>query len=155
MLAIGLTLSITFTVIFTPLLLLLPSVSVNNTVLAPKSEPVKKVLLKVKPVIAQLSIEPLLTMAVVKVADPEVFRYKLTILFTMAVGLMVSNTVTFAMAVRALLLASFAVMVTWFEPILAQVKLLLLKLILGVPQLSEALPVTWALVIVATHKVFR
>jgi hypothetical protein len=84
----------------------------------------------------QLSLEPLFTMVVVKVAFPLAFRYRFKLLLITTVGLVVSDTVTTAFTVLKLPLASVTVKPTLFAPKLVQSKLLLDKAILLIPQLS-------------------
>ena len=147
--AIGLTLSITTTVTVVLRLLLLASVAVKVTMLFPKSAPVKAVLLKVKLVIPQLSLEPLFTIAVVKVALPLAFKYRLTVLFTARVGLVVSETVMVAFTVLKLPLASVPVKVTELAPKLLQSKAVLDNTKLVIAQLSVEPLFTIAAVILA------
>ena len=147
--AIGLTLSITTTVTVVLRLLLLPSVAVKVTKLFPISEPVKAVLLKVKLEMPQLSLEPLFTIAVVKVALPLAFKYRLTVLFTASAGLVVSETVMVAFTVLKLPLASVPVKVTVFAPLLVQSKVVLDNTKLLIAQLSVEPLFTIAAVILA------
>ena len=147
--AIGLTLSITTTVTVVLRLLLLASVAVKVTMLFPKSAPVKAVLLKVKLEIPQLSLEPLFTIAVVKVALPLAFKYRLTVLFTARVGLVVSETVMVAFTVLKFPLASVPVKVTELAPLLVQSKVVLDNTKLAIAQLSVEPLFTKAAVILA------
>ena len=147
--AIGLTLSITTTVTVVLRVLLLASVAVKVTRLFPKSAPVKAVLLKVKLEMPQLSLEPLFTIAVVKVALPLAFKYRLTVLFTARVGLVVSETVMVAFTVLKLPLASVPVKVTELAPKLLQSKVVLDNTKLVIAQLSVEPLFTKAAVILA------
>ena len=59
---------------------------------------------------------------------------------TVSTGLELSTTVTNLVAVLTFPLASVAVSTNWFAPTFAQVNDVVLKLTVGVPQLSVALP---------------
>src|ERR1041384_1607402 len=120
---VGAMLSWTVTVALALALLPLASVAVSETVFAPVFAQVKLLGLTDRLVMLQLSDEPLFTSAATMVAWPLASSWIVMFLVT-TVGAMLSWTVTVALALALLPLASVAVSETVFAPVFAQVKLL-------------------------------
>jgi hypothetical protein len=96
-------------------------------------------LLKVTVGVLQLSDKPFTTAELIKVADPEAFRFKVKgVPITFNVGAMASVTVTTAFNVVVFPLLSFTVITTVLAPKSAQLKTDLLKATERIPQLSDA-----------------
>src|ERR1041384_4704650 len=133
---VGAMLSWTVTVALALALLPLASVAVSETVFAPVFAQVKLLGLPDRLVILQWSDEPLFTSAATMVAWPLASSWIVMFLVT-TVGAMLSWTVTVALALALLPLASVAVSETVFAPVFAQVKLLGLTDRLVMLQLSD------------------
>jgi hypothetical protein len=118
--ATGAVLSMTVTVAVQVAVLLLGSVTVSVTVLAPLLEQVKEVWLSDR-LTPQASEDPLFTAAAVVLPLPPASKVTVTF-WQLATGAVLSITVTVAVQVEALLLPSVAVRVTVFAPLLEQVK---------------------------------
>lgn len=98
--------------------------------------------------IAQLSVEPLSICAGVIVAAPVASRF--TDMFcVITIGAVLSFIVTIAVPVELLPLVSVTVSVTEFAPMLAQVKVVWLKTLVAIPQLSVDPLSIWPGVIIA------
>ena len=96
----------------------------------------------------QLSLDPLFTSWGVIINCPLAPNENVLFL-AIATGLIVSTTVTVAVAVETLPLTSVTVKVTVLAPVLAQVKEVLLNAYVAIPQLSVDPLLIWAGVIVA------
>ena len=118
------------------------SVTVKVTVLAPKFEQSKEVLLNTTLAIPQLSVEPLLMSAAVILAVP--FASNCMVLFwTNTIGATLSCTVTIASALEELLEASVTVKVTVLAPTFEQSNEDLLNPRVAIPTLSVEPLSTW------------
>ena len=112
------------------------SVTVNVTVLLPVLLQLKLVFDKVMLAIPQLSVLPLLTTPVVKVAFPVASKFRAIGELTITVGLVVSAIVMVALAVAMFPFTSVTVRTTLFAPTLLQLKLVLDKPMVLMLQLS-------------------
>lgn len=131
----GLVASTTVTVAEQVAVQLLLSVTVNVTVLGPTLAQVKEVAESDMLAMPQLSEEPLFTWAAVTLA---LLPLRFTDTFwQIAVGLVASTTVTVAEQVDVRLLLSVTVRVTVFGPTFVQMKEVVDKTVLAMPQLSE------------------
>ena len=115
--------------------LLLVSVTVRVTVLAPTLEQSKLVTSRLRSAIPQASLEPLSISAVTIVAAP-IASNCTVISLAMATGSTLSSMVTVAVAVEILLLVSVKVRVTVLAPIFEQSKLVTSRLRSATPQAS-------------------
>ena len=146
--AVGLALSLTATVAVQVAVRPLLSVTVKVTTLLPTLEQLKDEVDSERLAMPQLSEELLSTCDAATVAAPPLF--KLTDKFwQIAVGLVLSTTVTVAAQVEVLPWPSLTVSTTLLLPVLAQVKDVAERLKLAVPQLSEEPLFTCAAVTVA------
>ena len=119
-----------------------PSVAVKVTVFVPKLVQSNEVLLRITVGVPQLSEDDKTTSALVSVAAPEAFRMIVAFLPTTA-GLVTSLTVTTDVCVVMLPEPSVDVTVTLFAPRSLHVNEDLLKVTVGVPQLSEEVTTTF------------
>ena len=133
--ASGALVSMTVTVALQVLLLPEGSLTVRTTVLVPTLAQVKVVGVALRELTAQLSVEPASTLAAVMLAMPRGLR-KTVMFWQMVLGSVVSATVTVALQVPVLPLASVTESVTVLAPKLAQVNVVLLRLVLATAQLS-------------------
>lgn len=131
--------SITITTTVRVVVLPATSVAVTVTTLEPLSAHAKVDLLKATVGVLQLSDKPLTTAALVKVAEPEAFKFKTTgVPMTFKVGAMTSVTVTGTVTVEILLLLSRTVTTTLLTPKSVHEKTDLLNTTERIPQLSDA-----------------
>src|SRR4030042_413846 len=112
------------------------SVTVRVTVLTPTSEQVNALISMVRFAIPQASLLPLLMSAAAIVTLPVASRYA-SISWQLAIGDIVSLTVTIELHVLLFPLTSVTVRITTFGPISAQVKSVISRLRLKMPQASE------------------
>ena len=131
------------------------SVTVKVTVLLPVLLQLKLVFDKVMLAIPQLSLDPLFTIPVVKVALPLPSRFKLIGEFTNTLGLVVSAMVMVALAVALFPFTSVMVNTTLFAPMLLQLKLVFDKLIELMLQLSLEPLFTCEAVTLAVPELFK
>lgn len=132
----GDTVSSTVTIALLEALLPEASITVRVTVFVPKSEQPNIFWLRLKLETPQLSLLPLFTSVAVVLAVPFASRYMVTFWINTE-GAMASTTVTVAKARLMLLLLSVTVRVTVLEPMSLQLKLVLLRARLDIPQASE------------------
>ena len=132
---IGCTESTTVITAFAVLTLLNGSTTVSVTGFAPRSLQLNVVALNVIVAIEQLSDEPMFTWAGVTVTAPLAFKYAL-IFCAIAIGAVLSITVTVAVPVLTFPFTSVTVSVTVLAPTFAQVNVDGLTVIVAMPQLS-------------------
>jgi hypothetical protein len=123
------------------------SVAVSTTLFAPKLLQLNEALLKLNTGVEQLSEVPLFTAATVKLAVPAALRYKVAG-FEETAGACRSTTFTTTERVRLFPWMSTAVTETALAPKSAQLKAVLLKFKVAIPQLSVTVGI-WAKVKVA------
>lgn len=130
--------SITITTTVRAVLLPATSVAVTVTTLEPLSAQAKVDLLKTTVGVLQLSNNPFTTAALVKVAEPEAFRFNTTgVPTTFKVGAMMSVTVTGIVTVETFPLLSVTVTTTLLTPKSVHEKTDLLNTTERIPQLSD------------------